>query len=134
MKFLEIPARWEIPLGVIQHSITEMAIDGNRGCEGIAMWLGHFQDDIAIITHIAVLRGPGIKKTPYQIVISADLVNDLTDVTIDLNVTLVGQVHSHSALYGTHLSETDRRYGIAAPGYLSAAGAPNIAKIPSPVD
>lgn len=126
MKFPRIPARWQVPSAAIQHSMAEMAMDGNRGCEGIAMWLGHVQDDIAIITHIAVLRGPRIKKTSHQIVISADLVNDLTDVTIDLNVMLIGQIHSHGPLYGTRLSETDKRFGVVAPGYLSAV-APNYA-------
>jgi hypothetical protein len=126
MNMSEIPHRWHIPRSAIQHSIGEMAIDGRRGCEGIAMWLGHFQDDTAIVTHIALLRGPGIQKMPYQIVISADLVNDLTDVAIDLNVVLVGQIHSHGPLHGTHLSETDKRYGICSPGYLSVV-APNYA-------
>jgi hypothetical protein len=126
MNMSDVPSRWHIPRAAIQHSIAEMAIDGSCGCEGIAMWLGRFRDDTAIVTHVALLRGPGIKKMPYQIVISADLVNDLTDVTIELGLVLVGQIHSHGHLHGTHLSNTDKRYGIRYPGYLSVV-APNYA-------
>lgn len=115
----EGPTRWHVPCSAIDRSMTEMAIDGSRGCEGIAMWLGRVDDHTALVTHVAVLRGKGIEKAANYIVIDADLVNELTDMVIDLRVMLLGQIHSHGPFYGTVLSETDRRCGISAPGYLS---------------
>jgi len=126
MSYFSVPARWQIPTDAVRHSFTEMARDGIRGCEGIAMWLGRHEGDAAIITHVVRLRGPGIQKAPDRLLISADLVNDLTDVAIENKLTLIGQIHSHSAFCGTDLSEVDRCCGIAVPGYLSAV-APDFA-------
>jgi len=120
MTYFSIPEHWRIPEAALRHSFAEMAEDGQRGCEGIAMWLGHYDGNTAIVTHVARLRGPGILKEPDRLLISADLVNDLTDVAIENNLTLIGQIHSHGPLHTTNLSETDKRYGIAVPGYLSA--------------
>lgn len=122
-----IPKRWDIPEEAMRLSFAEMAQDGARGCEGVAMWLGHREGEVAIVTHVARLQGPGIHKGPDHLFISADLVNDLTDVAIEHRLTLVGQIHSHGPMHGTNLSLTDRRYGIAVPGYLSAV-APDYAR------
>jgi hypothetical protein len=53
------------------------------------------------------------------LVIQASLVNELTDVAIELGIALIGQIHSHGALYGTDLSYADRNFGIAVPYFLS---------------
>lgn len=120
MSYFSVPNRWQIPADAVRHSFTEMAQDGTRGREGIAMWLGRYDGDTAIITHVTLLRGPGVQKAPDRLLITADLVNDLTDIAIANNVTLIGQIHSHGPLYGIDLSAVDRRAGIAVPGYLSA--------------
>lgn len=130
MTYFSIPGRWQIAADVLRHSFAEMAQDGARGCEGIAMWLGHHEGDTAVITHVARLRGPGLHKGPDRLLINADLVNDLTDVAIENKLTLIGQIHSHGPLHSTDLSEVDKRYGIVVPGYLSAV-APDYAMRPN---
>jgi hypothetical protein len=120
MTTFPIPRRWQIPEAAMHHSFVEMARDGARSCEGIAMWLGRHEGDTAIVTHIARLEGPGIRKGPDLLAISASLVNDLTDVAIEHKLTLIGQIHSHGPWHTTDLSEVDKRCGIAVPGFLSA--------------
>ncbi|MER3406785.1 MAG: hypothetical protein C4289_17785, partial [Chloroflexota bacterium] len=73
----------------------------------------------AEITHVVGLRGPGVIKRPDFLRIEPWLLNDVTDLAIDLGVVLVGQVHTHGPGYGTDLSMTDRTYGIAVPFYIS---------------
>jgi hypothetical protein len=96
-----------------------MARDGLHGNEGVAMWLGHYEDTTAIATHVGILRGAHVRKAPDQLLIGSELINDLTDLAAASSVRLIGQIHSHGPRYSTHLSETDRRYGIAVPGMLS---------------
>jgi len=96
-----------------------MALDGAAGNEGIALWLGKRKDGEADITHVALLRGPEVEKHPAQIRLGADLLNDLTDLTIELGVVLLGQIHSHGPGWSLDLSPTDRTYGPAVPWYLS---------------
>lgn len=126
MSYFSVPTRWVIPADAVRHAFGEMARDGVHGREGIAMWLGRYDGDTAIITHVARLRGSGIQKAAGRLFISADLVNDLTDVAIANKLTLIGQIHSHGPGGGTNLSPIDRREGIAVPGYLSAV-APDFA-------
>jgi len=130
VNYFETPTQWRIPEEAIRHSMMEMAIDGAFGREGVAMWLGRYEQNTAVVTHVAALRGAGVRKAPDQLLISADLVNDLTDKAIDLGLVLIGQIHSHGPLHGTSLSVTDKRYGISVPGYLSAV-APDYAMRPS---
>jgi hypothetical protein len=130
MSYFETPAQWRIPEAVIRHSTTEMAIDGALEREGVAMWLGRYEGNSAVVTHVAALRGAGVRKAPDQLLISADLVNDLTDKAIELGLVLIGQIHSHGPSHGTSLSLTDKKYGISVPGYLSAV-APDYAMRPS---
>ena len=94
------------------------------------MWLGSRGEDVAVVTHVARLEGPGIRKGPDRLIISADLVNELTDAAIEHRLTLVGQIHSHGAWHSTDLSLTDKRYGIAVPGFLSIV-APDYALRPN---
>lgn len=129
MSFFAVPSKWRIPDTALRQSFREMAIDGARGCEGVAMWLGNYEDDVAVVTHVAILRGRGVQKAPDLLQISPALINDLADIAIAHKLTLIGQIHSHGTLYGTNLSLTDRRYGIAVPGFLSAV-APDYAMRP----
>jgi hypothetical protein len=110
---------WNIPATVLSASLAEMAGDGVRGNEGIMLWVGRRWDSIAEITHLIALRGPGVSKRPDHIHIESWLFNEITDVVIELNAVLIGQIHSHGPGATTALSDTDRAYGISAPYYLS---------------
>jgi hypothetical protein len=118
-KFFAEPHQWRIGRRVFEASLTEMARDGRVGNEGVAMWLGHYEKDVAVVSHVGVLRGPHVRKAPDLLMIDSELINDLTDLALDHAVRLIGQIHSHGPRYGTNLSETDRRYGVAVPGMLS---------------
>lgn len=127
------PVRWELPQTALQTAMAEMARDGARHCEGIALWLGRRQGEVAEITHVVGLRGPGVHRRPDYLSISPELLNDVTDAAIELGVFLVGQIHSHPPGAGVGLSPLDQRFGIRAPGYLSAV-APNFAaRLDTPV-
>jgi len=130
MSFFSIPSHWRIPQSAMQLSLKEMALDGASGCEGVALWLGRHAGDIVSITHVVALRGSGVRKAPDLLQISADLINDVTDLAIEHRATLVGQIHSHGRLFGTNLSRTDKQMGIAVPGFLSVV-APDYAMRPA---
>jgi len=110
---------WRVPKLAISNSLAEMAIDGRNGNEGIVLWLGRDEHDVAEVTHLVRLRGPLVQKCPDQINIAPALFNEVADIAIENRVRLVGQVHSHGVGYSLALSPTDREYGIQAPGYLS---------------
>jgi hypothetical protein len=109
---------WRIPERAVAGSLAELARDGREGMEGIALWLGRRRDGDAEVTHLVALRGPGVTKRPDLLRIEPWLLNDVTDVAIDLGVSLVGQIHSHGRAW-VDLSWTDRADGVAVPHYLS---------------
>jgi len=116
--------RWTLPTSALQASYQEMATDGRRGHEGIALWAGTETPGLpghVVVSHVLLLRGPGISKSRFQIRVSAELLNDVTDelTAIGGDVYLVGQVHGHPPGARVDLSETDIRYGIQMPDYLS---------------
>jgi hypothetical protein len=111
--------RWLLPSAALSHAIMEMARDGRQGNEGIAMWLGTRRDGLAKVTHVAVLRGPGVQKGPDLITLSPAMMNKITLRAADLGLSLLGQIHSHGTEHGTSLSFTDREQGIRVLGYLS---------------
>jgi len=119
MTFFPDIAKWLIPEPAWRESFREMALDGRFGNEGVALWLGRREGDQAEITHVVVLRGPEVIKEPDLLVIGASLLNDVTDLVVELGVRLIGQIHSHGTRYGTNLSYSDRQNGIKTPGYLS---------------
>jgi proteasome lid subunit RPN8/RPN11 len=129
-EYFSIPDSWILPDFVWRQSFDDMAIDGLRGCEGVALWLGRVENEIAIATQVVLLRGHGVLKRPFQLAISADLMNRVSDVALEKGLFLVGQIHSHSPLASTDLSNPDRYLGITEPGYLSLV-APNFAQAPS---
>jgi len=126
MSFYPPVESWLLPRAALDASMREMAIDGRLGREGVALWLGKREGGSAAVSHVVVLRGPGVIKRRDLLQISADLLNDVTDVAIELGLMLVGQIHSHGLEFGTNLSNTDRRYGIMVPDYLSVV-APDFA-------
>lgn len=130
MTYFPKPDRWLIPHAAWTEAFKEMARDGLNGNEGVALWLGKHGDGTATITHVVKLRGRDVHRQPALLEIGADTMNEVTDLTIEYAATLVGQIHAHGQGYGTDLSLTDRRYGIAVPGYLSLV-APDYAMRPS---
>lgn len=110
--------RWRLPEAALQAALAELQIDGREGNEGVALWLGQRGDGIAEISHVVLLRGVGISKHPKVLRIADWLLNDVADLTIELELTLIGQIHSHGSNW-TDLSITDRSNGITAPYYLS---------------
>ncbi len=121
---------WSIPESALLDSLNEMARDGIAGREGITLWLGRRIKGLAEVTHLVALRGPGVIKRPDFLRIKPWLVNEVSDVAIELGIALVGQIHSHGPGYGTDLSIVDRHFGITVPYYLSLV-APDYATRPS---
>lgn len=111
-------ARWHLPEAAVSGSFAEMARDGEQGNEGVALWLGHRQGGDAVVTHLVALRGSGVRKGPRLLSVEPWLINEVTDLAIELEVTLVGQIHSHGRGW-VDMSPTDRTEGIAVPHYLS---------------
>jgi proteasome lid subunit RPN8/RPN11 len=129
-KYFPVVERWHLPESVLRDSITEMSRDGADGNEGVVLWLGRRENREARITHLVALRGPQIIKRPAQLIIHQSLFAEVTDLAIDLGISLIGQIHSHGPGYGTDLSVTDRMYGVSVPYYLSLV-APDYAMRPS---
>jgi hypothetical protein len=129
MSYFSAIEKWTIPVGAWEASLDELALDGQYGREGIAMWLGRRVSGIASVGYVALLRGSGIRKRRYLIEIDAGLVNDLTDAALERNVVLLGQIHSHAPECATDLSIADRQYGISVPHFLSVV-APEFALRP----
>lgn len=119
MTFYRPVTAWHIPAVAWARSLQELAADGRRGVEGIALWLGTRTDSVGTITHIAFLRGQHVHRSRYLIQVEPSVLNDLTDVASDRCVVLVGQIHSHAPECRTDLSDADRNYGFTVPGYLS---------------
>lgn len=119
MSFFTPIENWIIPEFTLTESIREMAQDGKKRHEGIVLWLGKRAEGKAKISHLVLLRGKGIIKESNFLRIESWLLNEVTDITINLGVAIIGQIHSHGTKYGTNLSFSDRKYGIAVPYYLS---------------
>ena len=90
MIFFPRVENWQIPESAIIDSFSEMSLDGEVGNEGITLWLGHRRNGQAEITHLVCLRGQGVIKRPDLLIIESWLLNDVTDVAIELGVALVG--------------------------------------------
>jgi len=119
MSFFTPVSTWHLPASALAESLREMARDGLLGNEGVALWLGRRGNGRAEVTHLVAPRGPGVIKRPDHLVLQPKLVNEATDLAIELGVVLVGQIHSHGELYGTDLSYADRTFGITVPYFLS---------------
>ncbi len=123
-------SRWFVPRQALLASFAEMAADGAKDREGIALWAGTREttsgSSTATVSHVVRLRGPGIRRARGFISIEADLLNEVADrlAQIDDRTFLVGQIHGHPPRARVDLSPTDILYGIRTPGYLSVV-APN---------
>lgn len=117
MSFFDPIQTWIIPEFTITESFREMSRDGKKRREGIALWLGRRLGGEAIISHLVFLRGKGIIKKANFLRIEPWLLNEVTDIIINLGVSIIGHIHSHK--YGTDLSPSDREYGFKVPYYLS---------------
>lgn len=111
-------ARWNVPDNVLRDSIAAMAADGRRGNEGFVLWLGRVTGEGATITHLVTLPDRWVRKNPQYLEVAPDALSALLDVAEPLEISLIGQIHSHPGTY-VDLSIPDRRYGISAPYYLS---------------
>ena len=120
---------WAIPQEVLRRSMEEMAVDGRAGDEGVALWLGRRKDGRADISHVVGLRGHGVHKGPAFLEIEPSLFNEVADLAITHQVSLVGQIHSHGVGWSTDLSMIDRTGGLLVPHYLSVV-APDYALRP----
>lgn len=117
--FYPTVSRWNIPSTIWSASTEDLARDGAQGNEGIVLWLGRRLDSEAHVMRLLLIRGQDVTRRPSFVRVGDRLINDVTDVAIDLGLTLIGQAHSHGPGAGNTLSPTDRRYGIAVPGFLS---------------
>jgi proteasome lid subunit RPN8/RPN11 len=120
VNFFPVVEAWSIPESAFRLAMEEMARDGLKGTEGIALWLGGRRGNIAVVSHLAFLRGHGIVKAPDFVRIEPALFNEIADIALANELILVGQIHSHGPGYGTSLSWIDRVGGMAVPHYLSA--------------
>jgi len=125
---------WLIPEEALSLSFQEMARDGLRGNEGIALWLGERKGGHATVSHVLALRGRGVIKRPDFLSISPDYMNAITDFAIGQDLVLVGQIHSHGPLHGVNLSPTDTQFGVQVPGYLSIVAPDYALRPPQGVD
>ncbi len=121
--------RWSLPSSAFSLSLRELARDGARGCESIALWLGRRAQGEARVSHVVGVRGGGVLKAPAFLQIQSSMLNDVTDMAIQLGLVLVGQIHSHPGLF-VDLSPTDRAHGVSVHHYLSVV-APGYALDPA---
>lgn len=130
MNFFPPVDRWLLPASILSHSIKEMGADGQRGFEGTCFWLGQRIDMEARVSHLALLRGKGVLKSPYNVTVTAELMRDLHSQALSLDLILLAQIHSHAAECGVDMSVTDHTYGISVPFFLSVI-CPNLAQDPA---
>lgn len=129
MSLYEEISEWRMPANTLPASLEAMAADGLHGNEGIVMWLGRAELGIATITHLVIFAEHLLRKRPDFLEVPPDTLNRLADIAEPLEVSLIGQIHSHPGTF-TDLSIPDRRYGISAPYYLSVV-APHYAQDPA---
>lgn len=109
---------WLLPPDLISRSVTIMRPNGRRGCEGLALWLGRMAGRCAEVTHAVDMHGPGFSAAPLQLQLSHRALIRLTDLCGELDLFLIGQIHSHPGLF-LDLSLADCTYGIRRQDYLS---------------
>lgn len=109
---------WIKPTNLLDVSIAAMRPHGIQGNEGLALWLGRSDGEIATITHVVAPCGPGFQTTPLHMHLSFGAMARLTELASRLGIYLVGQIHSHPGLF-LDLSEVDEELGIRCQDYLS---------------
>lgn len=109
---------WHLPNNLLSQSITIMRPQGHIGNEGLAFWFGIENQNNLIVTHNVEVFGSGFNTTPLHMSLSLNAMTRLTQLTEELDVFLIGQIHSHPGNF-VDLSELDKRHGIRIPDYLS---------------
>lgn len=109
---------WLLPSDLISRSVKIMRPNGQHGCEGLALWLGRMAGSRAEVTHAVDIFGPGFRAAPLQLQLSPQAMVRLTDLSAELDLFLIGQIHSHPGLF-LDLSIADCAYGIRRQNYLS---------------
>src|SRR5262245_18680201 len=79
MTFFSPVNTWDISEPAFASAIAELANDGARQCEGVALWLGQRGHGHATVTHLVVLRSPEVVRRPDLLVIPSTVFNDVTD-------------------------------------------------------
>lgn len=110
--------KWILPQSLLATSIQIMAPHGLAGNEGLSLWLGREEGEVATVTHALKLRGSGLITRPLQLQLSDRAMSQITDVASNLDLFLVGQIHSHPGRF-IDLSDVDIKYGIRIDEYLS---------------
>ncbi len=109
---------WVLPTNLLPISIRVMQPYGARGEEGLALWFGRREHDVAIVTHVVEAFGSGFSTSPLHLRLSRRAMAALGDLAISLDCYLVGQIHSHPFRL-LDLSDLDRTQGIRVSDYLS---------------
>lgn len=109
---------WHLPCNLLSQSITIMRPQGRMGNEGLAFWFGIENQNHLFVTHIVEVFGSGFISTPLHMSLSLNAMTRLTQLTEELDIYLIGQIHSHPGNF-VDLSELDKRHGIRIPDYLS---------------
>ncbi len=109
---------WFLPENLLDESIAIMRPHGALGNEGLALWFGNADDSQVNVTHVINVYGPGFRTTPLYMSLSLRSMTVLTDFAEQLDIFLVGQIHSHPGRL-LDLSELDQEHGIRIPDYLS---------------
>jgi hypothetical protein len=110
--------RWRLPQDALTLSVEEMATDGRAGNEGTCFWFGKRIKGEADVSHLIFLRGSGVRKSPANVRVSAELMREVHERADSLGLTLLGQIHSHSKWCGVDMSSSDHAYGISVPYFL----------------
>ena len=109
---------WQLPKNLLAQSISIMQPHGAMGNEGLALWFGRDHGEQLQVTHVVETIGSGFHTTPLFMSLSLRAMSVLTDMADQLNVYLIGQIHSHPKNF-IDLSDLDKIHGIRIPGYLS---------------
>ena len=102
---------WSLPGDLLETSIEVMRPHGRKGNEGLALWLGKTDGNLARVTHLVSLSGDGFRTSPLQLRLSWNAMSKLTELADKIDAYLVGQIHSHPGNF-IDLSEVDQVYGI----------------------
>lgn len=109
---------WSFPTNLLSESLSIMRPHGAAGNEGLALWFGTADGARADITHVVDVYGRGFQTTPLYMALSLRAMAVLTDLAEQLDVFLIGQIHSHPERL-LELSMLDKEHGIRIPDYLS---------------
>lgn len=109
---------WTFPKDLLSASVRVMRPHGALGNEGLGLWFGVADGAEVAVTHLVEVHGSGFVSAPFQLRLSWRAMSTLTNLADELDVYLVGQIHSHPGQM-LDLSDVDREFGIRCQDYLS---------------